>query len=153
MNLALPEAFTLRSIWLRGYVHIQWRIPGQVKCGKRNQITGLTKDKDQEKLTYINDLTTSSRHSSSLRRCPHTFSPGVHLYLPSVLTKQTISLCALLFVVLSLVINFVSAFIVYVSMINTFFTGEKDSGINSFQRLTLAGLMAGIPGFHPGCCC
>ena len=95
-------------------------------------MTGSTKDKDQEELTYINDLTTSLLHSSSLRRCPRTFSPGMHLYLASVLTKQTISLCALLFVVLSLVINFVSVFTVSASMINTFFTGEKDSGINSF---------------------
>ena len=33
---------------------------------------------------------------------PHLFSPGVHLFLTSVLTKQTISLCALPLVVLCL---------------------------------------------------
>ena len=35
-------------------------------------------------------------------------------------------------------------------MINTFFTGGKDPGKNSFSPLALAGLEARILGFHPG---
>lgn len=49
-----------------------------------------------EELTYINDLTASWLHSSSLREMSTPFlSRCVFLCLVSILTKQTISLCAL----------------------------------------------------------
>ena len=35
-------------------------------------------------------------------------------------------------------------------MRNAFFTGGKDPRKNSFESLALAGLVARIPGFHPG---
>ena len=115
------------------------RVPGKVRCGKRQQIIGLKKEKDPEELTYINDLTASSLCSSSLRGHPHLFfSLGVHLFLASVSTKQFLLLlfqlsssptccCAM-----SLLINFVSAFTVSAAAINAFFSEGKDSGKNNF---------------------
>ena len=50
---------------------------------------------------------------------------------------------------MSLITNFVPAFTVSASVINAFFTGGKDPGKNSFQPLSLAGLVAGISGSHP----
>ena len=71
------------------------------------------------------------------------------LCFASISTKQIVSLCALPHVVvLCLIINFVPAFTVSASTINAFFTGGKDQG--KIKLLALAGLMAWIPGFHPG---
>ena len=36
------------------------------------------------------------------------------------------------------------------SVRHAFFTGGRDPGKNSFKPLALAGLVARIPGFHPG---
>ena len=89
-------------------------------------------NQDPEELTYVNDLTASLLRSSSLWGCPHPFSLGVHLCIASVSTKQTVSLCALPLVVLSLIINFALTFTVSASGINIFSTGGKDPGKNSF---------------------
>ena len=51
---------------------------------------------------------------------------------------------------MSLEINFVLAFTLFAFVTNAFFTESKDPGKNSFQPLTLAGLVAKVPGFHPG---
>ena len=64
----------------------------------------------------------------NLLHYPHLFSRGVHLCLASVLTNcfslgSPTCCCAM-----SLGINFVPAFTVFASMINAFFTGEKDPG-------------------------
>ena len=59
-------------------------------------------NKDPEELPYINDLTASLLSSSSIGRTPTPSSPGVHLCLASVLTKQTASRCALPFTELCL---------------------------------------------------
>jgi hypothetical protein len=50
----------------------------------------------------------------------------------------------------SLTINFVPAFTVSASVTEAFFTEGKDPGEKSFQPLALAGLVARIPGSHPG---
>ena len=74
----------------------------------------------------------------------------MHLCVASVLTKQTISLCDLpLIVELVLMANLVPAFTVFASITNTFFTGDKDPGKNSFQPLVFAGLVVRISGSHP----
>ena len=83
-----------------------------------------------EELNYINDLSTSSLHSSSLGGCPHPYSLDAHLCLVSVSSKQTISLFALPRA-LSLIIHFIPTFAVSASMTNAFFTGGKDPGKNS----------------------
>ena len=77
--------------WLRGAWAPQGRVPGKVRCGKRNQIIGLEEDNNLEELTYINDLTASLLCSLG---GPHIFSLGVNLCLASVSTKETVSLCA-----------------------------------------------------------
>ena len=75
----------------------------------------------------------------------------MHLCVASILTKQTISLCDLpLIVELVLMANLVPAFTVFASIINTFFTGDKDPGKNTFWPFALAGLVTRIPGSHPG---
>ena len=51
---------------------------------------------------------------------------------------------------MSLIINFIPAFTVSASMVKTFFTGGKDLGKNNFWPLALAGVVARIPGSHPG---
>ena len=56
-------------------------------------------NRDPEELPHISDLTASLLGSSSLWGRSHPSSPGVHLCLASVLTKQTVSLCALPLVV------------------------------------------------------
>ena len=62
----------------------------------------------------------------------HTPSLQVHLCLASILTKQTVSLCAppTSSYAMSLIINFIPGFkkTVFVSMINASFTGDKDAG-------------------------
>ena len=73
---------------------------------KKKADNGLKVNQDPEELTYVNDLPASLLRSSSLWGCPHPFSLGVHLCIASVSTKQTVSLCALPLVVLSLIINF-----------------------------------------------
>ena len=86
--------------WLRGACAPQGRVSGQVGYGKTNQIIDGKQGKDTEKLTYINALTASLLHSSSLRGHPHPFIQNMHRCLASVSDKQTLSLCAfLLFVV------------------------------------------------------
>ena len=50
----------------------------------------------------------------------------------------------------SLIINFIPEFTVSASMVKPFFTGGKDPGKNNFWSLALAGLVARIPGSHPG---
>ena len=128
-NELLP-AETFTSV---GVCAPQGRIPGFVRCGKRNQIIGLKKDKGPEELTHINNLTTSLLGSSSLGGCPHPLSLGVDLCFASISTKQIVSLCALPHVVvLCLIINFVPAFTVSASIINAFFTRCKGLGKNSF---------------------
>ena len=52
-------------------------------------------NKDSEEPTYINGLTISLLRFSSLGGRPHPFSLGMHLCLASILTQQTVSLCAL----------------------------------------------------------
>ena len=99
---------------------------------KKKPDNGLKVNQDPEELTYVNDLTASLLRSSSLWGCPHPFSLGVHLCIASVSTKQTVSLCALLLIVLSLIINFALTFTVSASGIIVFFTGGKDPGKNSF---------------------
>ena len=47
----------------------------------------------------------------------------------------------------SRMINSVPVFRAFASMINAFFTGDKDPGKNNFYPLALAGLVARIPGF------
>ena len=76
----------------------------------------------------------------------HTLS----VCLVSTLTQQTIS--SVLSHLLCCVSNstLVPAFTVSASVINVFFTGGKDPWENSFQPLALAGLLAGMLGFHPG---
>ena len=76
----------------------------------------------------------------------HTLS----VCLVSTLTQQTVS--SVLSHLLCCVSDstFVPAFTVSASMINVFFTGGKDPWENSFQPLALAGLLARMPGFHPG---
>ena len=75
----------------------------------------------------------------------------MHLCVASILTKQTISLCDLpLIVELVLMANLVPAFTVFASIINAFFTGDKDPGKNTFWPFALAGLVTRIPGSHPG---
>ena len=69
---------------------------------KKKPENWLKVNKDPEELPYINDLIASLLSSSSLGGQSHLFSVGVHLVLASVLTKQTISLCALPLVVLRL---------------------------------------------------
>ena len=56
-------------------------------------------NRDPEELPYMHDLTAPLLRSSSLGGRPHPSSPGVHLCLATVLTKQTVSLCALPLVV------------------------------------------------------
>ena len=96
----------------------------QISQGGQNKVIGQKEDKDLEELPYINDLTTSFLCSSSLRRMPTSFSPGVYLCLPSCLTDP---LCA--FPVVVLCLQKVPAFIVFASMRNAFFTrGKKSQG-------------------------
>ena len=81
-----------------------------------------------EELPFINDLTASSLFST-LGRCPHPFSPGVHLCLASGSSKQTVSLCAVPLVsLLCLTIIFVPAFTVSTSAINAFSLRAKIQG-------------------------
>ena len=118
---------------------LAWRIPGMGEPGGLSSVglhrvghdwSDLAASKE---LSCINDLT-ASLLPFSLRGLPAPFlSKCVHLCLAPLLTEQTVSLCALpLVVMLSLIINFVPAFIVSVSVINAFFTEGKDPGINSF---------------------
>ena len=87
----------LRSLHLK--IHLGLRVPvhphrvGQV--WKKNPDNWPEGRQNPEELNYINDLSTSSLHSSSLGGCPHPYSLDVHLCLVSVSSKQTISLFAL----------------------------------------------------------
>ena len=71
----------------------------QINQGGRNKVIGQKEDKDLEELPYVNNLTASFLCSSSLRRVPMSFSPGVYLCFSS---SVTVSLCALPLVVLCL---------------------------------------------------
>ena len=80
-------------------------IPGEgLRVGqvwKKKPDHWLKVDKDPEELSYRKDLTTSLLHSSSPGRMPTPhlpLSPGVHLCLASISSKQTIYLCVLPFV-------------------------------------------------------
>ena len=73
----------------------------------------------------------------------HTPSLQVHLCLASILTKQTVSLCAppTCSYAMSLIINFIPAFTVFVSMINASFTGGKDLGKKLASSLCWSGFL------------
>lgn len=83
--------------------------------------------KDWKELPRVNDLTTSFLGSSS-RQDAHILSLPVCISgLASVLTKQTITLPAFPLLV-SLIINCVSVFIVFASLRNAVFSGGKSQG-------------------------
>ena len=101
-------------------------------------------------LPYINNLTTSLLSSSFLGGTPTPFLPRcaslscfslnqLHLFVFSHLLQCYISnkLC-------------ICIYSFFASVRNAFFTGGKDPRKNSFESLALAGLVARIPGFHPG---
>ena len=122
---------TLRSILAEQCVRTQGKGPRVGQVWKKESDIGLKVNKDLEELTYVNNLTASLPHSSSLRGTP-TPSLGVHLCLASVLTEQTTSVCSPhTCCALSLTINFVPAFVVSASVINAFFTEAKEPGKNS----------------------
>ena len=86
---SLQDPSWLRGVWVP-------RGGSQDRSGVEKETKNWLKiNKDPEDLPYINDLIASLLRSSSLRGQSHPFSAGVHLFLASVLTKQTISVCAL----------------------------------------------------------
>ena len=103
-----------------------------MRCGKRSQILGLKEDKDLKEVIYKNDLTTSSLCSSSLVGMPIPFLSGCASLPCFCINKLFFYMLSHLLCALSLIINFVSAFIVSASMIDAFFAGGKDPGKNSF---------------------
>ena len=95
----------------------QVRVPGEVRCGKRNQMIGLKDDKYPEELPCINDLTTSLLCSPSLGVVGDTLTlslPCFYLNKPFLDVLTHLLLC-------------------YVSnnKFYTFFTGGKDLGKNN----------------------
>ena len=152
--LLLPEAFTLKSILAEGCMCTLGEGPMTGQIWKKKPDTWPEGRQRLEKLTYVNDLTASLLHSSSLREIDvHTLSLQVCIFalFPSQLNKQFLSICSpTCYYAVSLIINCVPAFTVSTSVINAFFTGDKDPGKNSFQTLTLAGVVARIPGSKPG---
>ena len=108
----------LRSILAEGCMHTQEKVPGQVSCGKRNQIIGLKKDKDLEELLCVNGLTASFLHPS-LGRPPTPFLSGCASLPCFCLTS--FSLCSPTCCAISLMINFIPAFTVCTSVTNAFF--------------------------------
>ena len=124
--------------WLRGACATQGRVPGQVRCGKR-----------KEELTHINDLIDSLLCSLSLRRAPAPF-------LSRCASPPCFSLKHKHFCVLSHVCcvsnNKLCTYVYRLCLRDMcIFHWGKDPGENSFQPLALAGLVARIPSFHPGC--
>ena len=141
--------FRLEKMRLQG---LRYDLPTHEGCQKtglysttiRKVELWLKENKNQEELTYISDLTTSLLHY------PHLFSRGVHLCLASVLTNcfslgSPTCCCAM-----SLGINFVPAFTVFASMINAFFTGEKDPGKKQLLASSPCWFGGQHSWFHPG---
>ena len=141
--MLLSEAFLLLQdpSWLSGSCTPQgWvpgRVPGQVRCRKRNQIIGLKEDKVPEELPNINDPTACLPNSSSLGGLPTPFLSACAslpcFYLNSFSVWSPTCCC-----VVSLTVNFVPAFAVSASVINELFTEGKDPGEKQ--------LLAGSPG-------
>ena len=122
-----------------------------MRCGKRNQTLGLKEDKDPQELTYKNDLTASLLCSSSLAGMPIPFLSGCASLPCFCINKLFFYVLSHLLCALSLIINLVSAFTVSASMVKTFFLlGAKIKGKLASSLLALAGLVARIPGSHPG---
>ena len=111
--------------WLKGSCTPQERLPGQVRCKKRNQIIGLKEDKVPEELPNINDVSAFWLHSSSRGRLP-TRLLSVCASLPCF-CLNSFSMWPPTCIV-SLVVNFLPAFTVSASVINEVFTGGKDPG-------------------------
>ena len=75
-----------------------------------------------QRTALYNDLAASLLLSFSLGGTPTSFLSGC-ASLPCFYLEQFLLLCAM-----SIIINFVPAFTVSISMINAFFTGGKDPG-------------------------
>ena len=76
---------------------------------------------------HISDLNHVLLRSSSLERTFKPFSPGVYFCLASNFNKQTASLCALSFLTLSLIINFVPVCTIFASLKHVCFQMGKES--------------------------
>ena len=124
--------------WLRGACATQRRVPGQVRCGKR-----------KEELLHMNDLIGSFLCSLSLRRTPASFSLWVRV--SALLQSQVQTFLCVLSHVCCVSNNKLCTYVYRLCLRDKcIFHWGKDPGENSFQPLTLAGLVARIPSFHPG---
>ena len=138
-------------------IHLGWGVSlSPVECPRVGQVWEKKPDnwaegRQRPRRTALNDCYKWLHCLFTVLPPPHCGgTPAPFLCLAFILTNHFSMYSPTCCYGLCLIIDFISAFTVSASMVKTFFTGGKGPGKNNVWPLALAGLLARIPGSHPG---